>query len=320
MKKDISSTRLRSTQAFKKNVFFQSRTSNLDSDSENSDSHIDSHGHFLIDVSVKIKSSSAIRRAYFRLPSPKMALTCACIVFFTFLSTAILKRLFSISVTLANKRFLELDKCPACYGVTLCPSFFNDEIVPNSLTAFLSTQLFNSKNVFYAQFKNKQVSFVFKYMLYLFIVRFYILYLFFFFQVVLKKLAHDDELEQLDHYLMQYSTLLGNQSPTLSGGVSEAIRPFTQQYLHEEYVSDQQGNSTYLSQHLRIFNIASQVDPTEESHYLHGSDLLVCPSQRKLDYVEAKFVQNNLGINRLTSLYNLMTILLLNSEPLILQV
>ena len=136
---------------------------------------------------------------------------------------------------------------------------------------------------------------------------------------MLKKLARDDELEQLDHSLMQYSTLLGNQSPTLLGGVSEAIRPFTQQYLHEEYVSDQQGNSTYLSQHLRIFNIASQFDPTEES-YLHGSDLLVCPSQRKLDYVEAKFVQNNLGINRLTSLYNLMTILLLNSEPLILQV
>jgi len=168
MKKDISSTRLRSTQAIKKNVFFQSRTSNLDSDSENSDSHIDSHGQ-----DVKIKSSSAsIRRAYFHLPSPKMALTCACIVFFTFLSTAILKRLFSISVTLANKRFLELDKCPACYGVTLCPSFFNDEIVPNSLIAFLTTQLFNSKNVFYAQFKNKQVSFVFKYMLYLFIVSF----------------------------------------------------------------------------------------------------------------------------------------------------
>jgi len=136
---------------------------------------------------------------------------------------------------------------------------------------------------------------------------------------VLKKLAHDDELEQLDHYLIQYSTSLGNQSPTLIGGVSGAIRPFTQQYLQEEYVSDQQGNSTYLSQHLRIFNITSQVDPTEESH-LHGSDLLVCPSQRKLDYVEAKFVQNNLGINRLTCLYNLMTILLLNSEPLILQV
>jgi len=318
MEKDTTSARLRSSQANKDNVYFQSRKNILDSDSENSDSPTTEKIVKINKGSTKC-SSSAIQMAYYsRLPSPKIAFTCACIVFFTLLSTAILKRLFKISTSLANEKFLELDKCPACYGVTLCPSFLNGEIIPNSLTAFLITQLLNSKNVFYAQFLKKQVSYLSK----IFKDVIFLILCLIFFQVVLKKLAHYGELDQLDDYLLQFSATLANKSPTAEGGVSGAIRPFTRQYLHEEYISDEQGNSTYLSQHLRIFNIASHVDPTNsgESNYLHGSDMLVCPSQRKLDYIEEKFVQNNLGLNRLTSLDNLMTILLLNSEPLILQV
>lgn len=48
--------------------------------------------------------------------------------------------------------------------------------------------------------------------------------------------------------------------------------------------------------------------------------MLICPSQRKLTFIENEFVKNNFGLYRLTCLYNLMTLLLLNSEPLIFQV
>jgi hypothetical protein len=161
MEKDTTSARLRSSQANKENVCFQSRKNILDSDSENSDFPTTERIVKINKGSTKC-SSSAIQRAYSRLPSLKIAFTCACIVFFTLLSTAILKRLFAISTSLANEKFLELDKCPACYGVTLCPSFLNGEIIPNSLTAFLITQLLNSKNVFYAQFLKKQVSYLSK--------------------------------------------------------------------------------------------------------------------------------------------------------------
>ena len=129
-------------------------------------------------------------------------------------------------------------------------------------------------------------------------------------QVVLKKLAHDDELNHLDYHLLHHST-----SPSLVGmSVSEAIQLYTQLFLEP----NQQGNNTtYLSQ-----NLLSSTNFEASGHYLHTSDILVmCPSQRKLNYFEdQQIVQNSLGHDQMTCLYNLMTLLLLNSEPLILQV
>lgn len=50
-----------------------------------------------------------------------------------------------------------------------------------------------------------------------------------------------------------------------------------------------------------------------------GSDLLACPSQRKLTYLEDRVYAENRSVYRLTFLYNLATMLLLNSEPIVFQ-
>lgn len=93
----------------------------------------------------------------------------------------------------------------------------------------------------------------------------------------------------------------------------------------EQYQPDIQGNSTFLVQHLNIFDTesrhgASQLKSSLGAHHLRGSDALICPSKRKLEFMENQFVKHNFGLYRLTCLYNLMTILLHNSEPIVFQV
>lgn len=145
-------------------------------------------------------------------------------------------------------------------------------------------------------------------------------------QVVLKKLGYDSQLHQLDHHLLQQTRSSLESFPDSSAAISAAVRPYTRQYLAEYFQRDMQGNSTFLVQHLNIFDRkgrhggVSHLRSSLESHQLRGSDALICPSNRKLEFIENQFVKQNFGLYRLTCLYNLMTILLHNSEPIIFQV
>lgn len=128
----------------------------------------------------------------------------------------------------------------------------------------------------------------------------------------MKKLGHNEELQSLDHHIRLTSGLVDDSYTD----VSEAIKHYTQKNVIHEYKPDVQGSSGQFVDHLSISKIHGHM----KNKQLAGSEMLVCPSQRKLDLIENKVVENNLGINRLTVLHNIMTILLLNSEPLLFQV
>lgn len=142
-------------------------------------------------------------------------------------------------------------------------------------------------------------------------------------QVVLKKLGHNSRLEQLDRHILEQSVGL-LRSPIEQLSVSTAVRPYTHQNVWLDRVKDLEGNDSTLVHRLRTFDPTShdlRSNALEGSANLfRGSEMFICPSQRKLNYIENEFVKNNVGLYRLTCLYNLMTLLLLNSEPLIFQV
>ncbi len=74
-------------------------------------------------------------------------------------STALLRSAIPIYLNVADEKFLELKKCPACYGVMLCPAFLMGDIVPETWSRFKAAQLLNTKNVYFATFKDKHVSY-----------------------------------------------------------------------------------------------------------------------------------------------------------------
>ncbi len=88
----------------------------------------------------------------------KMASILAWIVILGAFSTVLLRSAFPVYLNVADERFLEIRKCPACFGVLLCPAFLTGEIVPETWSRFRATQYINSKNVYFASFKGKHVS------------------------------------------------------------------------------------------------------------------------------------------------------------------
>lgn len=52
---------------------------------------------------------------------------------------------------------LEISKCPACFGVTLCPQFLTGKILLEPWSLVSSTLLLNSKNVYYADLEGEKV-------------------------------------------------------------------------------------------------------------------------------------------------------------------
>ena len=98
--------------------------------------------------------------------------------------------------------------------------------------------------------------------------------------------------------------------------ISFAIRQLSNQYLVQEFIPDAQGSDGKTIHHLKMSDAALMLRNEGRT----GSDMLVCPSQRKLNMIENQFVKKNSGVNRLTALYNIMTLLILNSEPLVFQV
>lgn len=103
-----------------------------------------------------ISATNSSKKSY--LCCSKMTPVLVWIVILGALSTVLLRSAFPIYLNVADEKFLEIRKCPACFGVCLCPAFLTGEIVPETWSRFKATQLLNSKNVYFARFKDKHVS------------------------------------------------------------------------------------------------------------------------------------------------------------------
>lgn len=116
-------------------------------------------------------------------------------------------------------------------------------------------------------------------------------------QLILKKLAHDHELDELDKTICERH----GRGKGMQCDVTASVQYLIQEYSH-----------------------VSEVHPGEE--ILHGgkigkgSDILLCPSERKMGYLIAAANKFNKGQNPKTILANVLTTILLNPEPLILEV
>lgn len=113
--------------------------------------------------------------------------------------------------------------------------------------------------------------------------------------MILKKLAHDHELDQLDKAICE------RHQKDEGCDVSNSV-----QYLINEYAHN------------------SELNPGEE--VLHGakigkgSDITLCPSADKMNFLVDASYKFNRGQNKKTILASVLTTLLLNPEPLILKV
>ena len=84
---------------------------------------------------------------------------------------------YLLKIDLSNHQVLEIEKCPACYGDDLCSEFIHGNIELTTNQNFWTSVLFNAKNVYFGLYKGQNV--------------------------VLKKLAHTDELELFDQKLCE---------------------------------------------------------------------------------------------------------------------
>jgi len=118
--------------------------------------------------------------------------------------------------------------------------------------------------------------------------------------VVLKKLAHNNELEQLDKSICDRHHGTGAYATCdVSDTVVELI---------EKYKIEQQDTGKGIILNGERIGTAST------------SDLLLCPSHRKMDFIMGAARKSLRGQHHDTILANVLTMLLLNPEPLLLQV
>ncbi|XP_049880066.1 divergent protein kinase domain 2A-like [Pectinophora gossypiella] len=83
-------------------------------------------------------------------------------------------------------RLTDLRRCPACYGVTVCPELYSNQIIPDKND--WTNMLFNAKNIYYGYTKSNR-------------------------RIVLKKLAHDWEFSEFDNKLCKAWKLNKNCHP-----------------------------------------------------------------------------------------------------------
>lgn len=98
---------------------------------------------------------------------------------------------FYVSLLLFGKgpqvmHYADLHRCPACYGVSICPELYSSQIMLNPSHW---TKFFNVKNIYYGYTKSNR-------------------------KLLLKKLAHDWELKEFDASLCKTWNLDHNCKPT----------------------------------------------------------------------------------------------------------
>jgi len=118
-------------------------------------------------------------------------------------------------------------------------------------------------------------------------------------QVVLKKLAHNNELSQLDKNICDRHH--GEASDMRNCEVPEAVINLIEKYK----IENQNPEGPIILNGETIGK---------------GSDLLLCPSHRKMDHLINAAAKFSRGQHHTTILANILTMILLNPEPLLLQV
>lgn len=64
---------------------------------------------------------------------------------------------FPILPNITDASVLEISKCPACFGVTLCPQFLTGKISIEPWSLITSNLFLNSKNVYFADYAGEKV-------------------------------------------------------------------------------------------------------------------------------------------------------------------
>ncbi|XP_063833670.1 divergent protein kinase domain 2A [Ostrinia nubilalis] len=161
----------------------------------------------------------------------------------------------------------DLDRCPACFGVTVCPELYSNQIIMESNHHWHS--MFNAKNIYYGYTKSNR-------------------------RVVMKKLAHDWELKELDSKLCKIWHLKRDCKPINLLNVSN---------IDEKMIS------------IISYNISW---PDSEPR----KGLVLCPYTYSFyDFIQPVLNNQKSNNNNYKSdMLNVWTMLSINPEPIILQV
>lgn len=161
---------------------------------------------------------------------------------------------------------IEFEKCPACFGATICDNIYNGtiEIKPFNFHSTMS-HLFSSKNVYFGGMNNQQI--------------------------VIKKLANNKELERFDNKFCQtFNDICLNNNL--------------------ENSNDKKKHSIDNDEILKLIKRAIHSDFINEDE----SGLILCPTVKNLANLFNRLTTQQLNY------INLLTIILINPEPLVLQV
>lgn len=160
-------------------------------------------------------------------------------------------------------KLTDLARCPACYGVTVCPELYSNQII---LETNSWSSLFNAKNIYYGYTKTNR-------------------------KIVLKKLAHDWEFKEFDSKLCERWNLKSNC-------ILKDLLNVTD--VDEKIINIIQYNLSW---------------PEEEPR----KGLIMCPYAISF-YDMIQSILNKQSANYKSEMVNIWTMLMINPEPLILQV
>lgn len=178
--------------------------------------------------------------------------------------------IFNFHLDPSSDQFTNVDLCPACFGDNLCPQFYHGDIVLTGISRL--KYLKSSKNVFTGKLLREHI--------------------------ILKKLAHDSEIEYIDKYICQMAKL--HTLCDINKAISVLIR-----------------NCINISSHVQLIKLMnSSVSSTDISH---------CPSDRLLSYILNKLYVSKRDFLEVKEMefykYGVMMYSsLLNPEAIILQV
>lgn len=180
--------------------------------------------------------------------------------------------LFNVHVDPTEDSFTDVKFCPACFGNTLCPRFYHGDISLLGASKLASYKLLNQKNVYTGRFMTERV--------------------------ILKKLAHDWEIIEVDKKLC----LLAKLAEFCE--VDEAVKLLVK-------------NSIPFGNHSNLVNVLKRFDSE--------TDISNCPSERLLTYIFNKLNtdQRDSGTSDYLHTYKvgeMMYSLLVNPEAVLLQV
>ena len=143
-------------------------------------------------------------------------------------------------INLKDDSFNNLSKCPACYGTSLCQAIKSEDIVLSEYSRWSIVRFFNVKNVFYGFWNSRNIS------------------------VVMKKLAYESELVELDKHICE---LVHLQS---SCDVKDAVQKLVKELRTNNSISEQR------------IKVSLEWEKLKNVGYLQMADLIQCSDQTKV--------------------------------------